>query len=114
MQNTLKKYFILYLSILFFFSSLLKLNLRDVILFFQILIIFFYYILLYFFIRLQFIERYYLLALFSPIFLLYPIAEIEVLARKEIFIFILFIIHTSIPIHKSNLLRLSKLFLLPL
>ena len=155
MQNTLKKYFILYLSILFFFSlyflytkhevgndstisewfinysggftkrgiigqisiffsSLLKLNLRDVILFFQILIILFYYIVLYFFIRLQSIERYYLLALFSPIFLLYPVAEIEVLARKEIFIFILFIIHTSIPIHKSNLLRLSKLFLLPL
>ena len=28
-----------------------------------------------------------LLSIFSPIFILYPIADIEVLARKELFIF---------------------------
>ena len=41
------------------------------------------------------------LAVFTPIFILYPIAEIEVLARKEIIVFTFFLIYLLIPVtHK--------------
>ena len=41
------------------------------------------------------------LAVFTPIFILYPIAEIEVLARKEIIVFTFFLIYFLIPVrHK--------------
>tara|TARA_Y100000590_G_scaffold249792_1_gene280652 strand:- start:900 stop:2099 length:1200 start_codon:yes stop_codon:yes gene_type:complete len=43
------------------------------------------------------------LAIFTPIFILYPIAEIEVLARKEIIVFSLFITYIFIP--RTNKLK---------
>ncbi len=97
-----------------FFSNLFNLNIRDSILILQILFVFIYYCLIFYYVKNIFLERFYLLALFSPIFLLYPVAEVEVLARKEIFIFILFILHCSIPIKNVSLYRLSKLTILPL
>ena len=39
------------------------------------------------------------LSIFTPIFILYPIAEIEVLARKEIIVFVFFLIYLLIPSH---------------
>jgi len=46
--------------------------------------------------------------------LIYPVAETEVLARKEVFIFVLFLLHTSIPPLNNNLVRISKLVISPL
>ncbi len=97
-----------------YIASFFNIKLRVAILIFQIFTILIFYILIFYYIKDQYLERYFLLALFSPIFLLYPVAEIEVLARKEIFIFILFILHCSIPLNKINLNRLSKLIILPL
>ena len=37
------------------------------------------------------------MSIFTPIFILYPIAEIEVLARKEIIVFSFFIIYSFVP-----------------
>ena len=37
------------------------------------------------------------LSIFTPIFILYPVAEIEVLARKEIIVFTFFLIYLLIP-----------------
>ncbi len=57
-------------------------------------------------------ERVIILAVFTPIFILYPIAEIEVLARKEIIIFSIFLIYLFIP-RKNNFKNISfSLFLL--
>ena len=39
------------------------------------------------------------LSIFTPIFILYPIAEIEVLARKEIIVFTLFLIYILFPLN---------------
>ena len=39
------------------------------------------------------------LSIFTPIFILYPIAEIEVLARKEIIVFTFFLIYLLIPVY---------------
>jgi len=96
-----------------FMANLFNLNLRDSILIFQIIIILIFYFTVFFYVKNYSLERFYILALFSPIFLLYPVAEIEVLARKEVFIFILFILHCSIPIKKISTQRLSKIIILP-
>ena len=97
-----------------FFSRLFDQNLRDVIYIFQLSVIGIYYILIYLFFKNLYLERYFLLSIFSPIFLIYPVAEIEVLARKEVFVFILFILHTLISTLNNNLRRISKLIILPL
>jgi len=97
-----------------FFSRLFDQNLRDVIYIFQLSVIGIYYILIYLFFKNLYLERYFLLSIFSPIFLIYPVAEIEVLARKEVFIFILFILHALISTLNNNLKRISKLVILPL
>ncbi len=75
-----------------FFANFFDLNLRDSILIFQIIIITIYYFLIYYFLRNIKTNKVILLSIFTPIFILYPVAEIEVLARKEIFIFCIFII----------------------
>ena len=97
-----------------FFSRLFDQNLRDVIYTFQLFILAVYYILVYFFFKNLYLERYFLLSIFSPIFLIYPVAETEVLARKEVFIFVLFILHALILPLNNNLIRISKLVILPL
>ena len=56
-----------------------------------------YFVLLYnLLIKLKY-ERVIVLSILSPIFILYPVAEIEVLARKEIIVFTLFLIYLFIP-----------------
>ena len=53
------------------------------------------------------------LSIFTPIFILYPIAEIEVLARKEIIVFTLFLVYILFPLNhwfKNILLILFSFF----
>ena len=95
-------------------ANFLNTNLRDVILIFQILLIGLYFILLFKFINNIKINKVFILSIFTPIFILYPVAEIEVLARKEVFIFALFLLHTLISSLNNNFIRLSKLVILPL
>ncbi len=84
-------------------------ELRDIILYLQVLIIGTYFTFIFIFLKKTYIERIYLLCIFSPIFLLYPVYEIEVLARKEVFIYILFLVYLSILIYKPRLANISKL-----
>ena len=79
-------------EISFQLAKLFNLNLRDVIFLFQSFIYLVYLILVYFYIKNVPKNILTVIALFSPLFLLYPLAEIEVLARKEIFLFIGFLI----------------------
>ena len=79
------------------FARFFELNLRLVFLLFQSLICTIYFFLLKNLLSQLKVERILILAIFSPIFILYPIAEIEVLARKEIFVFSLLLIHFLIP-----------------
>ena len=76
-----------------FFAKNFNQNLRDVILIFQICLIGIYYILIFDFAKNIKINKIIFLSIFTPIFLLYPVAEIEVLARKEVFIFCIFLIY---------------------
>ena len=77
-------------QITIYLSFLFDINLRTSIFIFQILIIAIYYLLLSNFFKNLKINKIILLSIFTPIFILYPVAEIEVLARKEIFVFLFF------------------------
>ena len=97
-----------------YFSNLFSTNLRDIILSFQIILVGTYFVLLFKFLKNLYYNKIFILALFSPIFILYPVAEIEVLARKEIFIFIYFLLYTFIPIEKKISKFLFKLIIFPI
>ncbi len=68
-------------------------NLRDVIVTLQILLVGSYFLLLLNFFKNILVNKIIILSIFTPIFILYPVAEIEVLARKELFIFCIFIVY---------------------
>ena len=97
-----------------YFANLFSTNLRDIIFGFQTVILGVYFLLIYFFLRNIKVDRILFLSIFTPIFLLYPIAEIEVLARKEIFIFIILLMYLFIPINKIGLQNIYKVIMLPL
>jgi len=79
-------------EICFEIAVFFDLSLRFVIFLFQSFLYIIYTIVLYLFIKDVPKNNLTIIAILSPIFLLYPVAEIEVLARKEVFIFVGFII----------------------
>ena len=87
-------------EVCFQIAKYFNLELRDLIYLFQISIIGIYYVLIYNFIKKITFNYLLILTIFSPIFLLYPLAELEVLGRKEIFIFIGFIIFLTLNSRK--------------
>ena len=74
-----------------FFADFFSIYLRDTIFFVQSIIHVSYLLLLYFYLKNINLNLLQLFALFSPLFLLYPIAELEALGRKELLIFLFFI-----------------------
>ncbi len=92
------------------------LSLRFVIFLFQSLIYSIFLILIYIFFRNIPTNLIIILSIFTPIFLLYPIAEIEVLARKETFVFIGFLLLLNISNfnYSSNLPLYYVFFVLPI
>jgi len=92
------------------------LSLRFVIFLFQSLIYSIFLILIYRFFRNIPTNLIIILSIFTPIFLLYPIAEIEVLARKETFVFIGLILFLNISNtnYSSNLPLYYVFFILPI
>ena len=98
-------------EICFKIASFFDLNLRFVIFLFQSFLFLIYSILIYLFIKDVPKNILTIVAIFSPIFLLYPIAEIEVLARKEIFLYVGFIIFLNLSCtKKSNNISLIYIF----
>ena len=83
-------------EIVFQFSKIFSTTLRETILIFQMTAYLIYYILLYKFLKNINKNLLLVFAIFSPLFILYPIAEVEVLARKEIFVFISFLLVANI------------------
>ena len=98
-------------QIAIYFAYFLKTNLRDSILIMQILLVLTYFILLFNFFKNLKIDRLMMLSIFTPIFILYPVAEIEVLARKEVFIFCIFLL--TIKIKNNFYININKFLILP-
>ena len=89
-------------EICFQIASYFKLELRFVIFIFQSTFYIFLLILNYFFFKDIKHNILTVLAVFTPLFILYPVAEIEVLARKEIFLYIYFLGILFICDHKKD------------
>jgi hypothetical protein len=99
-------------QIVILFSEKFNIHLRKSILIFQILTVGIYYLLLKnFFFNIEF-NKLIIFSIFSPVFILYPIAEVEVMARKEYFLFIFYLFYLFIDEDKYK--DLYKLIILPL
>ena len=83
-------------EIVFQISKLSSLTIRETILTFQIATYFIYFYLLYKFLKDTNNNILFIFAIFSPLFVIYPIAEVEVLGRKEIFIYVSFLLVVNI------------------
>ena len=59
-------------------------------------------------------NRLIILSIFTPIFILYPVAEIEALGRKEILIFLIIVIYFLIDVRKFKNQLLFKLIIFPI
>ncbi len=73
-----------------FLSNFFSISLRDSIFFFQAILYLTYLISLFIYLKDFKLNILQIFALFSPLFLLYPIAELEALGRKEVLIFLFF------------------------
>ncbi len=94
-------------------SNFFVIKLRETIFIFQTFLVGAYFFLLYSFLKNISYNKIFIFAIFTPIFILYPVAEIEVLARKEIFIFVYLLIYCFIPIKRKNYKFFYKLCLFP-
>ena len=83
-------------EIAFQLSKFLSITVRETILVLQILTYILFFYLIFNFIKDISKNLIIIFAIFSPLFILYPIAEVEVLGRKEIFVFISFILVANI------------------
>ena len=83
-------------EIIFQISKLSSLTIRETILTFQITTYLLYFYLLYKFLKDTTNNILFIFAIFSPLFVIYPIAEVEVLGRKEIFIYVSFLLVVNI------------------
>ena len=71
-------------------SRYFQTNLRWIIFLLQSFTVTIYFLLLFNLLKKLCFDRVIILSIFTPIFILYPVAEIEVLARKEIIVFSFF------------------------
>ena len=99
-------------QIAIYLSEFFNYSLRQSILLFQVLSIGVYYLLLINFFKSLRFNKIILLSIFTPVFLLYPVAEIEVLGRKEIIIFSFYLIYLTLKNFKQK--NCFRIFLLPL
>ena len=83
-------------EIVFQFSKIFSTTLRETILIFQMTSYLVYFTLIFKFLKDLNKNLLLVFAIYCPLFVLYPIAEVEVLARKEIFVFISFILAANI------------------
>ena len=96
-----------------YIANIFSANLRDTIFIFQIFLVGIYFLFINYFLKNLKVNKVLIFSIFTPIFILYPIAEIEVLARKELFIFLYFLIYTFIPL-KKNYKFFYKLIFFPI
>ena len=95
-----------------YLSYIFDIKLRVSILIFQILIIGIYYLLLHNFLLNLRLDNIIIFSIFSPIFILYPVAEIEVLARKETFLYSFFLLYFLLK--NETYRNVYKIIILPI
>lgn len=88
-------------------SRYFQTNLRWIIFLLQSFTVTIYFLLLFNLLKKLRFDRVIILSIFTPIFILYPVAEIEVLARKEIIVFSFFLFYFLIP--RENIFKILSL-----
>ena len=89
-------------QIIYEISNLLNIHLQFILLIYEISIYFAYFLLfLHFFSKIK-INFFWLLIIFSPIAFIYPLAELQALGRKEIFVITIFLIFVGINYRSLN------------
>ena len=98
-------------EIFLFISDVTGIYLKNVILIFLIFLIFFYHSLLFFYLKNIKFNFNLIIIIFSPLFFIFPVAELEALGRKDILILLMFLI-ISILFNKLNIYQLTTLLLI--
>jgi len=83
-------------EIIFQLSGFFELNLRFVFFILQSFLYLLFYFLIYDLLKKLKLNYFILLAIFSPIFIIFPIAELEAIGRKEVLIFIILLISINL------------------
>ena len=96
------------------FAYFFSIKLRDAIVIFQIISFVTYYLLVFFLLRKTLTNRLLILSVFSPVFILFPIAEIEAFGRKEIFILLVVILYFFSNIRDIKTQLIFKFFIFPI
>ena len=95
-------------------ANIFEIDLRSSILILQLLAFVSFYVCVYFFFKNIKFNRLNFLAIFCPLFILYPVAETEALGRKELVIFLIFILYLFSDLQKISNQIYFKIFLFPL
>ena len=101
-------------QVIFELSKFLNFQIKFVMLFFQITIYSIYFLLFYLLLSKRKTNFFWLIIIFSPISFLYPMAELEALGRKDIFVITFFLIFSMISYKKLNTLVFSFILLFSL
>ena len=83
-------------QLVFFISEILEINIKYLILIFQVVSYFIYFTIFYFIFSKIEINFFWLLIIFSPILFAYPLVELMVLGRKDIFVISIFLFFSII------------------
>ena len=101
-------------QIVFELSKILNIHIKFLILIFQISIYLIYFLLFFLLLSKRETNFFWLLIIFSPISFLYPMAELEALGRKDIFVITFFLIFSTINYRSLSSLLFSFLLIFTL
>ena len=90
------------------------LNLRYLVFYFEIFLLAIFFILIYNFFKKTYLNELSIFLFFCPIFLIYPLAENEVLVRKEYLFFSIYLIYLNLILSNNKYFYLIILFCLPI
>ena len=100
-------------ELLYQIHNLSGIQLRYLVFYFEIMILIFFLILIYNFLKDISLDQLTIFLFFSPILLLFPLAENEVLVRKEYLLFSIYIIYLNLLLTNNRLFYLVILVCLP-
>ena len=101
-------------EMLYQINNLIDIPLRYLVFYFEIVLIFVFLLLTYKFLYEIKLNALLIFIFFSPIFLIYPVAENEVLGRKEYLFFSIYLVYLNLLISNNKKIYLFLIFSLPI
>ena len=101
-------------EILYQINNWINMPIRYLVFYFEIILIFVFLFLTYKFLYDIKLNELLIFIFFSPIFLIYPVAENEVLARKEYLFFSIYLVYLNLLISNNRIIYIFNIFALPI